>query len=573
MTHRTRSRSFALLVAVQLAIVITSTSAQNTDAASQQRVQRIFAKWNDTTPGCAVGAVVGGQTVLSKAYGMADLEHGVPNTPDTIFEAGSVAKQFTAAAVLLLARDGKLSIDDSVRTYLPELPDYGAPLTIRHMLMHTSGLRDWSGVVAVGGWERGTRNYTQAHVLDIMSRQRSLNFPPGSHYSYSNSGYNLAAIIVSRVSGSPFADFTRERIFAPLGMTHTSWRDDHTRIVANHAIAYSQAKDGFHTDMPFEDAYGNGGLLTTVGDLLKWNENFDSPKVGDAAFVSQQRQVGTLSDGRKTGYAFGLAIGAYKGVAEIGHDGATAGYTADLIRFPDQRISIAVLCNASSAVAPQYAHELGDVYLADDVTPTPTTSRSPSYVFTDADFAAIDGVYRNTEIGTAMRFARDNDRLRLEGSAGGFVLPLLPTSSSHFGTEFGVNVDVDISHRTARVSDSQGSTLMLLDRVPTARPTPKQLKELVGVYSSDEAEATVTIAVEGTLLVFKRRPATTLVLAPTYPDAFSNSQLGTIIFRRDAHGAPAAFSVVQDRVWDLRFTRQRSSRRSSKSTGAPKMKS
>ena len=206
-----------------------------------------------TTPGCAVGVAVDGKPVLTKGYGMADLEHGVKNDADTIFEAGSVSKQFTAAAILLLAKEGKLSLDDPTRKYIPELPDYGTPLTIRHMMHHMSGLRDWGSVESIAGWPRTSREYTHDHVLDIVSRQKALNFPPGAQYSYSNTGFNLAAIIVSRVSGMPFPEFTKQRIFAPLGMTHTSWRDDHTRIVPGRSIAYEVTNGEFHTLMPFEN--------------------------------------------------------------------------------------------------------------------------------------------------------------------------------------------------------------------------------------------------------------------------------------------------------------------------------
>ena len=194
-------------------------------------IDEVLAEWTSSTPGCTVGVELDGKTVLEKGFGMADLERGVPNAAQTIFEAGSVSKQFTAAAVLLLARDGKLSLDDPVRKVVPEIPDYGTPVTIRQMLTHTSGLRDWGSVAGIGGWPRTTREYTHAHVLDILSRQQSLNFQPGTRWSYSNSGYNLSAIIVSRVSGMSFAAFTRQRIFEPLGMSHTSWRDDHTRLV------------------------------------------------------------------------------------------------------------------------------------------------------------------------------------------------------------------------------------------------------------------------------------------------------------------------------------------------------
>ena len=334
-------------------------------------VDKVFARWTAATPGCAVGVGVGGKAVLERAYGMADLEHDVPNAPDTIFEAGSVSKQFTAAAVLLLARDGKLSIDDPVRKYIPELPDYGAPLTIRHMLTHTSGLRDWGEVAGIAGWPRTTRVHTHAHVLDIVSRQKALNFTPGTAWSYSNTGYNLAAIIVARVSGQPFADFTRERIFAPLGMTHTSWRDDYTRIVKHRAIAYDSQPDGYHQDMPFENVHGNGGLLTTVGDLLRWNENFVSPKVGDAEFLAEEQTPGQFNDGTVHDYAFGLYVGEYRGVRQISHSGSTAGYRAFLTRYPDQHVSVAVLCNAGNANPTQYAHDVAESYLGRALGPAP----------------------------------------------------------------------------------------------------------------------------------------------------------------------------------------------------------
>ena len=319
----------AAAAAVLIATVLTQTQAPAAPSAS---VDAVFARWNQATPGCAVGVGVNGKSVLERAYGMADLEHDVPNTPDTIFEAGSVSKQFTAAAVLLLARDGKLSIDDPVRKYIPELPDYGVPLTIRHMLTHTSGLRDWGAVAGIAGWPRTTRAHTHGHVLDIVSRQKALNFTPGTAWSYSNTGYNLAAIIVSRVSGQPFADFSRERIFAPLGMTRTSWRDDFTRVVKHRAIAYDSQADGYHQDMPFENVHGNGGLLTTVGDLLRWNENFAVPKVGDAAFLAEEQTPGRFNDGKPHDYAFGLYVRPYRGVDEVSHSGSTAGYRAFLTR-------------------------------------------------------------------------------------------------------------------------------------------------------------------------------------------------------------------------------------------------
>src|SRR5687767_10851325 len=294
-----------------VALVPSYTRAQTVTTDSAAAVDRIFASWNTRqTPGCAVGVARNGQPIPERAYGMANLEYDVPNTPATIFEAGSVSKQFTAAAVALLAQQWKLSLDDDVSKYIPELPDYGTPVTIRHMLTHTSGLRDWGTVALATGWPRGTRAHTHAHVLDIVSRQKSLNYTPGAEYLYSNTGYNLAAVIVARVSGMSFAEFTRKNLFEPLGMTSTQWRDDFTRIVKNRATAYTRRRQGdWALEMPFEDVHGNGGLLTTVADLLKWNENFVSPRVGGVNFVRGLQQKGRLNNGREISYALGLVVG------------------------------------------------------------------------------------------------------------------------------------------------------------------------------------------------------------------------------------------------------------------------
>ena len=478
-------------------------------------VDRVFASWNSsTTPGCAVGAAVEGKPVLAKGYGMADLEHDVRITPDSIFEAGSVSKQFTAASVLLLARDGKLSLDDPVRKYIPELPDYGSPLTIRHILTHTSGLRDWGSIEAIAGWPRTTRAYTHAHVLEIVSHQRALNFTPGTRWSYSNTGFNLAAIIVSRVSGNTFAEFTGQRLFEPLGMTHTSWRDDFTRVVKNRAVAYAERAGEFHTDMPFENVYGNGGLLTTVGDLLKWNENFSTPRVGDAAFVALQQRVATLNDGRPIGYAFGLFLTSANGIRVVEHSGSTAGYAAHLLRMPDQRISVAVLCNATTARATEYAHEVADALLPHHEP----TAAAPAAKPDTAD------LYRNIDNG-------------------------LPLATPPAGATWSVDGP------RLKMTDRYGVE-EFFDRVPKAAPTPAQLQQFAGVYTSGEAETTLSVTVDADRLVIRRRPAASFALTALYADAFSAPQLGTVIFRRDGIGQVTGLSVVQDRVWDLRFVRQ-----------------
>ncbi len=480
----------ASIVAAIMALLIARGSIV---AAAPTTVDEVFAKYTSSTPGCAVGVAIDGKRVVIKGYGMADLEHDVPIGEETIFEAGSVSKQFTAAAVLLLARDGKLSIDDPVRKYVPELPDYGSPLTIRHMLSHTSGLRDWGSVEDIAGWPRTSRVYTHDHVLDIVSRQKALNFTPGTQWSYSNTGFNLAAVIVSRVSGMPFADFVRERIFKPRGMTHTSWRDDFTRVVKGRAIAYEERGGVVHTEMPFENVHGNGGLLTTIGDLLRWNENFVSPVVGDTAFVEEQQRPGTFSDGRPHLYAFGLYARTYRGVREFSHSGSTAGYRAFLARYPDQHTSVAVLCNVASANATQLAHQVADIYVKNL---QPASDTRP----TAAQLAAAAGLYRSTV---------DGETVTIEGER------------SALG-----NRTWTFDARTATATNEHG-VAEKYERVERATPTAEQLKAYVGTYESDEAETVLTVAVENDRLVVKRRPATTIALTPLYADAFSGPQIGT----------------------------------------------
>ena len=345
-------------------IVLPAQIAARQPADPDARVDSVFARWNTAaSPGCAVGVAHGDAPPFFRAYGMADLEHAVPNAPATIFEAGSVSKQFTAAAVVLLALDGQISLDDDIRKYIPEVPVYEWPVTIRHMLTHTSGLRDWGSVAGLSGWGRGARVHTHDHVLDIVGRQSALNFRPGHEYSYSNTGYNLLAILVDRVTGVPFAEFTRRRIFEPLGMADTQWRDDHTRIVARRAQAYGTRGATFVIDMPFENVHGNGGLLTTVGDLLVWNASLESGKLGGARFLEMMHDVGVLNDGSKITYAAGLVVDTYRAWPEVSHTGATAGYRAFLARYPQQDLSVALLCNVGNANPGALGHQVADVFL------------------------------------------------------------------------------------------------------------------------------------------------------------------------------------------------------------------
>lgn len=401
-------------------------------------VSRVFARWDSVSaPGCAVGIDRAGAPRFARAFGSADLEYDIPNKPETIFEAGSISKQFTAAATVLLALDGKLNLADDVRKYVPELPTYDRTITIRHLLNHTSGLRDWGEIAAIAGWPRGARAHTHDDVLDILSHQRALNYPPGDRYSYTNSGYNLLAIIVSRVSGQPFATFTQERLFKPLGLTNTSWRDDYRRIVKGRAQAYSRSRSGaWQLEMPFEYVHGNGGLLTTVGDLLTWTAMLDKPTEGWKAMVDSMHVRGVLTNGDTITYALGLMVGPYRGLPRVEHSGATAGYRADLLRFPGRGLAIAVLCNAANANPGAYANDLVDSLLASSLGPVPPRTQaartdSASWRPSASDLSAFVGTYYSPDAETTLEVSIKDGALSLfRRAASRFALR--PTTKDRF---------------------------------------------------------------------------------------------------------------------------------------------
>jgi CubicO group peptidase (beta-lactamase class C family) len=559
MKSRRRVGDLSFLAALTTTLLASApVSAQQTTttrAVDPAAVDAIFARFNGTDrPGCAVGVSREGRPVLAAAYGMADLEHDVTNRAETVFESGSVSKQFTAAATILLALDGKLSLNDDIRKYIPELPEYDDIVTIRHLLNHTSGLRDWGSIAGIEGWPRTTRVHTHEHVLDIMGRQRSLNYRPGEYYSYTNTGYNLQAVLVERVSGMSFAEFSRVRLFDPLGLTRTQWRDDFTRVVHDRAVAYSPAgtgqEVGWRTNMPFENVHGNGGLLTTVADLLRFSQNLETGAVGGPAFLEEMHRQAILNSGRQIAYASGLSVGEYRGRREVQHSGGTAGYRAFSTRFPDQKVAVAVLCNVASANATQFAHRVADLYLGDavnvDVVAEPTIELSSEAI------AVRAGAYRNTRTQALVQVTAVSEGLRLRNAV------LLAVSESRFAAGSGVSLDFQDSSggdgRAAADLMTPDGDVVRLEPVPEFRPTSTELAAYVGTYRSDEAEATYTVELDGLGLLVKDRYARVRTLAPSYPDVFSGP-LGLYIFRRDDAGAVVSFSLSQGRVWDLRFRR------------------
>jgi CubicO group peptidase (beta-lactamase class C family) len=349
-------------VFVLIAMVTASTAAAQAPGVVSRWVDSVFAPYNrPNVPGCAVGVVRDGALVYSRGFGEANLFAHARNTPSTAFYLASLSKQFTAMAVLLLEQDGKLKLSDDIRRWVPEVPKLG-PITLRDLLQHTSGLRDYYSLLSLNGW-RPNELLTEREFLDLVSRQRALNFTPGTEFLYSNTGYALLSIVVRRASGESLRDFAEHRIFRPLGMRHTQFRDDHTRPIDHEAIGYVPQNGGFPVSIPQMDVVGDGGVFSTVEDLARWDANFDTGVVGGMAGVRRLQEPGILADGRSTGYALGLSVGMFNGSRVVSHSGAYGGYRSTYLRFPDDHLAVITLCNVAT-MSSQLAEQVANVYLA-----------------------------------------------------------------------------------------------------------------------------------------------------------------------------------------------------------------
>ena len=511
----------------------------------------IFGAWNRTdAPGCAVGVDLGG-TRTTRAWGMSNLEYGVPLTPESVLESGSVAKQFTAAAVGLLVLRGQVSLDDDLRKHIPELPDFGSPITVRMILQHTSGLRDQWALLSIQGFPPGQEVHNFARILDLVKHQQRLNFAPGSEYLYSNTGFALAAILVSRVAGKPFAQFTADELFRPLGMTKTQWRDDYRRIVPGRATAYARNRDAWVLDMPFTMVHGNGGLLTTVGDMLTWNDALSTGRIpGGPELVRMLETTGQLTDGSPINYALGLTVDQYRGLREVSHGGSTAGYRTFLARWPERALSVAVFCNAASANTGRDAHAVADRLLGLSANPAPP---SPAVPIAVAELDALAGIYRDSTSDQFVTFAVRDGAIVVSG--GGQGAPLAHLGNLRFWSPAAGTFTFEREGAGHRVVNFQNAWRRYARYVPidTARVP---LGDYAGAYRSPELDVTFEIVVDSGRLVLRQRPAETLQLTPLYIDGF-RAQGQTIRFMRDGSGRVSGLRIFAGRARDVRFERIR----------------
>ena len=559
------SRSFLLVLAV-LIFAPHAFGQADGGLSREAQVDKLFAAWDKPeSPGCAVAVIKAGRVVHARGYGTANLDYGIPISSKTVFNIASTSKQFTAASIAILAHQGKLSLDDDIHKFLPQLPRYSNPVTIRQLIYQTSGIREYTHLMQWAGIF--DQNATTDDVIKMIARQKELNFTPGSGYLYSNSGYILLAQIVKSVSGKSLREFAEENIFQPLAMSHTSFVDDGKEIVKNRATGYSARPGGFSIEMALHPHVGPGGLLTSVEDLVLWDQNFYANKMtAGPDLISQLITPGSLNSGEKIDYAFGLDVETYRGLRLIGHGGAYYGFTSDMIRFPEQRFSVICLCNLSNIQSESLTRQIADIYLADDFkgaeqrNDDATLPALKPIQVPERELTSVAGSYFNFASNNFRRIYVKNGRLFY--SRGGSESELAPLGDNRF-LMLGVPDRIDITFKSPRpgaplqmFTAANGKVFIVHDSVKPATYTSQQLEEFTGKYHSDEIEATFTIARSGDKLTLARNgldSGTPLTLQ--FADTFSAPGTGSLRFTRNKQNRISGFLLSTGRIRALRFAK------------------
>jgi CubicO group peptidase (beta-lactamase class C family) len=552
-----------------------------------RQIDAVFAAWATTSsPGCALGVSRNGNQVYSRGYGMANLEHDVPITPDSIFNIGSVSKQFTAFSIALLANDGKLSIDDDIRRYLPELPDYGQPIRIRHLLTHTSGLREGFNLMRLAGWPLvdGVHG-TEGDLLRMVARQKSLNDAPGTVFRYNNSGYTLLAVIVKRVSGQSLREFAEARIFGPLGMGDSHFHDDRTMMIRRGASAYRPRPNGGwgiissavsqYQEVGQSAAIGSGGVYATVGDLLKWEQNFIDARIGGRAMLDEMQRFGRLNDGQTIPYGFGLWLEPQLGLRSVWHGGSADGFLSSVIQFPDQALAIAILCNVSTASTDELANRVTRILLGPG-TAVPPAPLAPEVPVEETVLTALTGRYWNPITDSVLHFTVKEGKLVEQGSS----LALTPLGGGRFRVGSGrplhevwfpspksdgpqemhnppPTFEAPFSCRSwSAACGGPFSAVTVAARVRVPTYSAAELKAYVGEYRSDELQATFAVVAtpEGGLVVLRER-VEPMPLTVVTVDMFSGTGTAMFTFRRAPSGGVTGLDVSYRGLRGVSFTK------------------
>ena len=530
-------------------------SLAQTDSAWNQKIDSLFTEWNTPNhPGGAIAVMKDGKTIFSQAYGLASLEYLVPNSTGTIFNTGSVSKQFTAMGIVRLEEEGKLSFDDDIRKYIPELPDFGEKITIRHMLHHTSGLRSLHTLFGLAGW-RDDDSRTNADLNRIILNQEDLNFSPGSEYLYCNTGYMLMVNIIENVTGEVFKEWMHENIFSALNMPQTYVEDLYSRVVPNNATSY-YGSDNFERAVEYWGYVGSGNMHSTTADLLTWLSNFSHPQKGWESSFQKMQTVDLLTDGSENDYAFGVIVDKHLGRKRIQHGGSIGGFRAFVATYPEEELSIVALTNFSAGSPGGHSNQIAEIILGkNDVEAAPKSAFKSIYLSTET-LAKFEGTYWDNKAKSMQKVQLKNDTLRYSGS--GRERVLVPTSSNTFKL-LDVPADVEVKFETAAKKDQllvsvEGSSQRIFDKVEHPEFKEENLKEYVGEYYSTEVETTYTISVkDGKIELYQARhgliPAKVLfkdVLTADYPT-------NVVQFVRDSKGKVTGILITNGRVRNAWF--------------------
>ena len=526
------------------------------------KVDELFTIWNtNNSPGASVAIVQNGEIAYKKGYGMANLEYDIPITPASVFHIASVSKQFTVFSILLLEKQGKLNLDDDIRKYISEVPDFEKTITLRHLASHTSGLRDQWNLLSMAGW-RMDDVITKEHVLKLVSRQKELNFNPGDEYSYCNTGFTLLAEVVARVSEMSFAEFTKANIFNPLKMNNTLFYDDHEKIVKNRAYSYSSASNGYKKSVLNYANVGATSLFTTVEDLSLWAMNFKNLKVGDSKLIEKMNTLAILNNGKTFGGALGQFVGDYKGLKEIQHGGADAGYRSYLTRFPEENFAVAVFSNAAEFNPGNIAHQIVDIYLEDKIT----IDQKPKAVIEESqtETVAIDENLLATYVGAFelqpgfIITVSANDTQLSAMATGQPMVSLNPISTTEFEVE-GVDAKIEFMTNDGKPIEllklHQGGQIMDAKRVEEFDMSSVVLSDFSGDFYSEELATTYHFTVVDDALIASHSRLSDFQLIPTKNDMFNGQAwyFGQVEFVRDENNLIKGCKVTNGRVRNLYF--------------------
>jgi CubicO group peptidase (beta-lactamase class C family) len=541
-------RRAAIILFSTCSLTAVTSFAQQDAGDLKREVDQVFAAYDKPdTPGCALGIVRDGEFIYKKGYGTASLELGVPLTPQSVFYMGSVSKQFTAASVVLAAEQNYLSLDDDVRKYIPELPSYGKPITLREMLHHASGFRDILGLLLLAG-----RNFEDIHptpeLLDLLSRQKALNYTPGDEFLYSNTNYFLMSVVIRRATGKPLSQFADENIFKPLGMTHTRFYDDHTVVVPGRVPAYElRPAGGFRIDWSTNfDKVGDGGLMSSVEDLLQWDRNFYANKLGQGTLLKEMQTQGVLNNGKQIEYALGLFISTYRGLPIVEHGGALFGYRTELLRFPQQKFSVITLCNVGTSNPGRLSYQIADLYLRGTLAPEPPASAAPS-----VDLQPFVGWYRNVDSRSILQISASNGILEAFGTQ------FKPRDATHFVAIPGPEIvfDRQLNSGMRLTLNFKDSAPQIFERYEPLKASAENFAQYVGEYTSAELQATYRFAVKDGQLTLATNWQDPAVLEPIVLDEFQGPFGTSIVFHRDARGYVTGCDLFAGRVRNIAFTK------------------